>query len=578
MGMLNELDQVGREYGSGDRNYLELLLGSTAAAGRKVGDIAATIGDYMVPDALGVGEAVGKGVQYVADSPVGQRYFGMKENFNEAYPRTGRAIGEAVDSVDLMGLAALRRGLFQTDPSVRGLHEASGDVIVPNFYNPREVEYSPRTEAVLQRFFPDEKSESGKEVYVKDNKKQNAIRKTMGFGGWAVAGLKRTAENLVNPYQRATYTEFGISPSYTKAYNEFMEVNKKYKAGEASIIERNQALDVAHSQMQQLANIRAQANAKARGSEASDPFMIAATDPNSPNFFQPKDFGDNWYAQTGAKGANIEQIPEADAKVFQDHVEKVWLGGKTDDVKIVVKKPTGVGGNHFKDVVAQNKYFKHALKVFEVGQKKRGGVEFESVADLEKALKAQSERLVKTQGAKEKSKFFSVVKSDDTGVWITGSRAGSAKVEGGINMLMKVEPNGNITGYMSDLHDFLDKVPGVKNVLEYTLPTKVLAVSPPMQSNIYSVMAESSTASKYGPEGVSKRVPYPSAAGEQAKAVERIEASGKLQPSRGEVARQTGQIAQNVAAGGMLLGGYDTPVNPMTANQPAELPENYSRY
>ena len=120
-------------------------------------------------------------------------------------------------------------------------------------------------------------------------------------------------------------------------------------------------------------------------------------------------------------------------------------------------------------------------------------------------------------------------------------------------MLMKIEPNGNITGYMSDLHDFLDKVPGIKNVLEYTLPTKVLAVSPPMQSNIYSVMSESAAKNKFGAEGVAKRVPYPSAAGEKAKAIERIKDTGIPKPSTGEVVRQSGQAAQNAIAGGMLF-------------------------
>lgn len=470
-------------------------------------------------------------------------------------PEAAALVKDIADASNLLVIpGAASQANVRKNASMRGFNEASGDVIVPNFYNPREKEFSPMIEGALEKYFPDQKSTTSKEVFTKDNKKQNAIRKAMGFGQWGVAGLSRVAENLVNPYVRATYAEFGVSPSYTKAYNDFMKADKTYNADKSmqNKIARDQALDVAHSQMQQLANIRAQAGAKAKVSEASDPFMIAATDPNSPLFFEPNKIGSNWYEQTGAKGANLEKIPPKDAKTAQEHFERVWLGGKTDDVKIIVKKPTGVGGNHFKDVVAQNKFFKHALKVFDVGQKKRGGVEFKNVSDLEEALRTQSERLVKTEGAKDKSKFFSVVKADDTGVWITGSRAGSAKVEGGINMLMKVEPNGNITGYMSDLHDFLDKVPGVKNVLEYTLPTKVLAVTPPMQSNIYTVMSEAATAKKFGEEAVSKRTAYPSAAGEQAAAVERIKDTGIPKPSSKEVAKQSVGVANRLAVGGLL--------------------------
>lgn len=556
MSMLQDMDKVSKEYSSGDRNYGEFLLGQAGIVGNKVGDAFATVGDYMVPDALGVGETVGKGIKYLANTEAGQWVGQQAEDFAKANPRTARALSEGLGASNLIGLGSLRRGLFQTDEALKGMHESSADVIVPNFYNPREVQYSPLVEKALEKISPDKKSATSAEVYTGDNKRQNAIRKALGFGGWAAKGISRVAENLVNPYNRATYAEYGMAPSYRDAYNKFMEVDKLFNEGKATQFERAKALDIAHSQMQQMANIRAQAGAKAKVKEASDPFMLAATDPNSPNYFKPNDIGKNWYEQTGAKGATIDKISSTEAQKVQDHVTKAWgLGADiaNGDVKVVIKRPTGVGGNHFNDVVASNSRFKHALHVFEVGQKQRGGVEFGSVDELKTALEKRSDVLVKKEGKKEKERAYRVVGSDDEGVWITSSRAGSAKVEGGINMLMKVEPNGNITGYMSDLHDFLDKVPGVKNVLEYTLPTKVLAVTPPMQSNVYSVMSVSSTAKKFGDEGVSKRVEYPSAAGEQAAAMERVRESGNIKPSTGEVVRQSGQAAQNVMAGGMLF-------------------------
>ena len=78
MGLLQDMEKVSEDYRSGDRNYLEWLLGNTAAVGRSFGDAVATVGDYMVPDALGVGENIAKGMQYLADTEAGQ-YVGQKK-------------------------------------------------------------------------------------------------------------------------------------------------------------------------------------------------------------------------------------------------------------------------------------------------------------------------------------------------------------------------------------------------------------------------------------------------------------------------------------------------------------------
>lgn len=477
-------------------------------------------------------------------------------------PEAAALVKDISDASNILAMRGVGGRIGGEDKSMRGFNESSADVIVDNFYNPRQVEYPAPIESLLQKVAPDKKSESGKEVFTGDNTRQNKIRKVLGFGSWASKGIARVAQNLVDPFSRATYSEFGISPAYMAAYRKFKQTEKDYKEGTASKSEYNQALDAAHSQMQQMANIRQQANAEARIKEGTDPFMLSVTDPNSPMYFKPSERGDNWYQETAAKGANLKELSDKEAKTVQDHVMNAWGLKKDEDVKVVVKRPTGMGGNHFSDVVARNKYFKHALHVFDVGQSKRGGnIEFKSVDDLYDALENRSEALIKEPGQEKKVRAFRVVKTDETGVWITGSRAGTAKVEGGINMLMKIEPNGDITGYMSDLHDFLDKVPVVKDVLNYTLPTKVLAVSTPMQSNIYSVMGADAAKAKFKdtPDVMDKRVPYPSAAGEAAMSVlgPRLDAAASVRPSVQGVARQIVPIAENAIVGGLLTGPED---------------------
>ena len=49
---------------------------------------------------------------------------------------------------------------------------------------------------------------------------------------------------------------------------------------------------------------------------------------------------------------------------------------------------------------------------------------------------------------------------------------------------MKVEPDGTLTGYMFDKHDFLEKVPGVNIAAQKLLPNDVIAVTPAMKTQI----------------------------------------------------------------------------------------------
>lgn len=57
---LTEGERIAKEWLEGKRNLPEYLLGNTGLLGRQVGDVADTVLDYMVPDALGVGAAAGK--------------------------------------------------------------------------------------------------------------------------------------------------------------------------------------------------------------------------------------------------------------------------------------------------------------------------------------------------------------------------------------------------------------------------------------------------------------------------------------------------------------------------------------
>jgi hypothetical protein len=49
---------------------------------------------------------------------------------------------------------------------------------------------------------------------------------------------------------------------------------------------------------------------------------------------------------------------------------------------------------------------------------------------------------------------------------------------------MKVLPNGRAIGFMSDKHDFLEKLPVVGKILEKVLPRELMAISGPMHLDL----------------------------------------------------------------------------------------------
>ena len=103
-----------------------------------------------------------------------------------------------------------------------------------------------------------------------------------------------------------------------------------------------------------------------------------------------------------------------------------------------------------------------------------------------------------SQQLKEPKHRFSVVgKAKDGGVWISGSRPGSAITEGGINYLTKITPDGKMVGVMSDEHNLFEgiaaktekytagSIPAL-SMIKHLLPKRLIAVTPPMVRDIKS--------------------------------------------------------------------------------------------
>lgn len=502
----------------------------------------------------------------------------LTEQFPEGYPRAKSFAGDVATVADITGglMPFARATGVMRDPSDRGMFLSGGPVYKQGHYNPTEVPLSSFEEFVMDNY----------DIGATDSA-VNTYKKIKGTVQFGIEGLKQVATTMFNPNARARYTELGISPIYDKQYQAYQ---KAVEGGDPTEI-RN-ALEIAHNQMQAMSNIKMQAGQIPKGENIPMQFALAASDPSSPKpYFRPTEFGDNWYEQTATQGTYFP-VRSEDAQFIQNHIERVWAGKKgynPDKTYITVKTPrSDVTGNHFRDVLANNTSVTKISDVFKGGTADAPSLRtFDSVADLQQELKKletahkyktgdKAGQVMKDKLGRDKSPPIRVLKADDTGVWIAitdkDAVVGTAKTEGGVNMLVKVEPDGYLTGVMSDAHNFYEEfgIPktGIRvrnRPMEMALQDDVIAVTPPMQTNVVSV----SRIGKFGDEAefnfredVSQTTPVPDRARQsEAKGLtaprDRVVAAGEAQASAGEVARQSVPVAQNVMALESLLGNYE---------------------
>lgn len=575
--------QASQAYDRGNMSYPEFVAESLAIPTRALGETL----QEAVPD------FVSDSVRYALDLP-GPRMFGailpelpsvqrtvqadqaLTEQFPEGYPRAKRFAGNVATVADMAGgMMPVARAVRLSDPlENRAMFSSGGPVYKEGHYNKSEVPLNDFEEFLMENY----------DIGATPNavNRYKAVKGNVQFGAEI---LKNAAKSMFDPYTRARYTEYGIAPIYDKMYEAYKRAEK---TGDPTQI-RN-ALEIAHNQMQAMSNIKRQAGQVPRGRDMTFGFAEAASDVNSPKvYFRPTEYGDDWFAEAVAPGSTFGGFRPEDSKFIQNHVEKVWAGKKgynPDKTYVTVKTPrSDITGNHFRDVLANNKAVTKVSNLF-LG---KGGPSYKtygSVEELKQALKTLESDNKYTRGEKagqikkdslgrDRTPPIKVLKSDDTGVWITitdrDAVIGTAKTEGGVNMLVKVEPDGNLTGVMSDAHNMYEefRIPFTKTkvrnrLMEKALEDDVIALTPPMQTNVVSISKEG----KFGDaaeelrEAPRETMPVPARARQsEAKGLteprDRVIEAGEIQPSVGEVARQTVPVAQNIVALESLLGNYE---------------------
>jgi hypothetical protein len=356
----------------------------------------------------------------------------------------------------------------------------------------------------------------------------------LATGAYLPKNTAVTLRDLMNPASRALYRETGATQrSKELARKQLREAEKPRKPDERG--PNPMHVGMANTG-QYLSRIRAQggregqvADVLLRMEDFSD-FVPASSYKVGDYKRQIKDKDITATKRDTGRRVNV---PDKDLEIIEEHFGRVWKEPDTTgaqvsfaqgkDTKLVIKAPgaggASVTGKHYNDVMYNAPYVAPLKKLF----RDRTEVPFE---ELEKEMRRLSEKSIERAGklsekakskgatAEDKQKALSAQRavfriseatSKENGLWITGSRAGSAITEGGINYLVKVKPNGTMTGVMSDEHNLYEniaskiqqKTGGVVPALDMmkkVIPHRLVAVTPPMTQNVRNLDAIKSKA------------------------------------------------------------------------------------
>mgnify|MGYP005993165885 CR=1 FL=1 len=612
MGMLEDsINKVGREYQTGNRNEGELVLGTAAAGARKVGDIIGTVADYAVPDALGIGETAADVYNYLANTQAGQKISEVNQQVKEAYPRSHRAASELFD---VASVAAPVKGIRMKDKPTKGQALTEGDLYIQGYYRPADVTFSDSfeqrvasaetmwkeaqkmsPEEVRQKFSAAQRAEMNllgrKSVDPKSGKQGNPVvdrmRTLYGFADWGLKSGARGVASILSPKARAMYAEYGVNKvdleaigRWKHAQLKYDELVKKQERGETVDPEKLReakaavpnALAMAQQQLQATANIRRQSgNQGATVTDMLDEVARSASDPKvlesvgTPYF--PLKSNTDWFndiVRPALDDKTLERFSPEDARVMQRHIFQAQR--PRAEAEVIVKRASSKQtGKHWEDLFQNNTSLDPIADAFVQLKKDTGRLEFADNAELISYLSKQ-------QKAQGKGKNFYIKFDDpnspynDNGIWITQSKTGTAKVEGAVNMLYRVDRDGNLIGMMSDKHDFLDGNRATKLLLDGQLPKDVVAITKPLSYSIFDSRATKFKKFDDVPkfEGETGKKMPARAKGERSfegSIEDRLNTINELQPSAKEVSRQRNYLASKgimmAPAAGMLTGAEE---------------------
>ena len=457
----------------------------------------ATVADYAVPDVI---------PEWLAKRETLAPFFEAAKKGVEGYeelkresPRTARNIQAALTVADVIptvkGASVTREGLETvtalTGPeSSRGMLTASANNFIPGYYDP------------------------------------NPVKKAVSIAKWMPKQIVNTTTDIISPTSRAGYRDEGISRSTQKIIaraqgkQSLLDVldDVPYLGELFKSEAKETGIHRGVAQAQYVGRVHAQSERKGKADlvdeiirqsdlvDVFDYYEGAYKDTIKDKKLKP------YYRKEDAKNQMPLRISDDDLDFIEQHFSTVWTEPSLTNPNVMVPfkeaerpilaiKTPGRGGvvtgKHFDDVLSRRvTYVPTVNAIFK-------GVDRVSPGELLARLTQAADASQKLK--EDKFKFSVVGQSKDGGVWVSGSRPGSAITEGGINYLTKVTPDGKMIGVMSDEHNLFEgiaakvekysagTVPAL-SAMKHFLPRRLIAVTPPM---VLDVETKAGTKRKY---------------------------------------------------------------------------------
>ena len=316
-----------------------------------------------------------------------------------------------------------------------------------------------------------------------------AGKKLTGMLDWAKDAPANILDATFNPNSRALFAETGISGKGQKAVKDLID-NPNATPRD---IEKAAA---------QVTYNRHNLEQSGRKGEIGTPLLDVEDFNNVQGYTELSK--DSFRSGSKATKTTIDgkkiTTPTKNIDKAYDYILDAWKINPNKKTKVVFKEPSGgASGDHLKDLAFKNPVNKTIRKVLSKSPK-RPTTEKLYQDLLKEANKKDSGFKVLNTSSEDVAK---------NGLWVQSGMVGTAVVEGGVNALYKVLPNGRVIAYMSDKHDFLEKLPVVGKVLEKSLPVDLLAVSGPMHLDIMNTKWGQKALEKEGKKYKKRSSPTP---------------------------------------------------------------------
>jgi len=467
---LGNSEQDNLDYKRGDANAADLVWRAAGDTGELVGDTISAGASVIIPDWVTktAGDLMQSGVEATLDTTLAKQ--GLE--YLADNPRIARNIEAG------MGIAELGLPKALLEPVKRALSAASN--YIPNHYTPSvknlkdmPKEFKSLTDKLLEYKVKGVKTE--KEAFY-------LAQKLTGASKWAVNGVVGGINSIFNPKARALYDKHGINSSSQAIVKQERALEAAArKRGDTAVANRHKEKAIA--QINYNKYITAQTGFKGEVSKAMDDVLESV----SWGGMQPltkKNYIDSAKKQQNTivtKDSNGQEIrtnlaaSDADLSFVYEQAQKLWSMPVNKGNKLVVKRNTGIGGNHGSDAIAnKNKVHKYMRKLYA-----SDGIT--DPMEIYNHLKSLSKEDF-PKGVVLLNKSAEDVALN--GLWLSTSHVGSAVVEGGVNVMTKILPNQRAMSFVSDVHDFLEKVPVLGKVLEKALPNGEMSITPPIFSDL----------------------------------------------------------------------------------------------